>query len=818
MTNSDTTPQHCEQEREKSLRRKLGIPDDAERVIIFAESSHWDPNWKLTSEEYFHQRVVRNLDRAINELLQEPQRVYSVECVFFLRMYWERRPQQQNIIRTLVNEGRLRLTNSGVTTADTLLPDTEAILRDLLIGQEWLRANGMTQEPKVAYFPDSFGHSPALPSILNAAGFNMAAITRIDGMFFIGADYEQPSHFPRLGSSAALLLKKERTLDFVWCCPDGAKVLCHWNAFNYGQGDLLAHRGITRVKMYSAVPDRSNRNVSHKVKRFAAQLAPYSRTPYLFCPIGFDFVRPIANLVTLLDRYNRTNYPKTGIWTTNAGLDDYLSLVSCYRTILPAIELDPNPYWMGFYTSRPSLKKRCYQLVDSLQLAEHLSLLPDNSNAEQAISEELKDAWWIAVVSNHHDFITGTSRDRVVNQEQIPWLEQASTMATAVISRLTSDICISDRQQHPVVKTGLPQWNSRNDNIEVRTPHFTVELSEGTGGGITRVSCPATQRPLLTGISNDLINYKDSGGLWRMGHEYRGGTLEEVARASDSPARLQVRELNDSLEISCVTQLDGQTVHRTLWFYNDTPVIRFRVEGRAAKRRTVTVRFNTSISADQIVMDTPGGVIRRPIQKYYDPTFWPTQHFAHIQGNTEAYGLGLFLDMPGAISYHTDGHIELVALRNATREKAYGFLPLLAMPVTTHEHSVQIFDYALLFTSHGDWRENDIPIISLSIRDKLWAVTGYPKIHELAYSIVTTNRSDVVVTTIKPASRGDGLIIRLYTLTSPGEPVTVTMRDQIVKTAFLCDARERDLKPLEICDGSVHLTMPGTIGTVRLLT
>ncbi|MDR9459561.1 MAG: hypothetical protein RI591_05355, partial [Dehalococcoidia bacterium] len=124
MIKNNATLQHSEQEREKSLRCKLGIPDDAERVIIFAESSHWDPNWKLTSEEYFHQRVVRNLDRAINELLQEPQRVYSVECVFFLRKYWEQRPQQQNIVRALVNEGRLRLTNSGVTTADTLLPDT----------------------------------------------------------------------------------------------------------------------------------------------------------------------------------------------------------------------------------------------------------------------------------------------------------------------------------------------------------------------------------------------------------------------------------------------------------------------------------------------------------------------------------------------------------------------------------------------------------------------------------------------------------------------------------------------------------------------
>jgi alpha-mannosidase len=93
----------------------------------------------------------------LDELARDPRRVYSVECIFFLKRYWDERPERQAAIRDLVNQGRLRLTSSGVTTADTLLPSEEALLRDFLIGQEWLRANGMTQEPRLAYFPDSFG-------------------------------------------------------------------------------------------------------------------------------------------------------------------------------------------------------------------------------------------------------------------------------------------------------------------------------------------------------------------------------------------------------------------------------------------------------------------------------------------------------------------------------------------------------------------------------------------------------------------------------------------------------------------------------------
>ena len=191
-----------QQSTEKTLRRRLGVPDDAQHVLILSESSHWDPNWMLTSEGYYDRFVQENLDQAIAELEREPRRVYSIECMFFLRMYWERNPGQRDKVRDLVNQGRFRLTNSGVTTADTLLPSTEALLRDFLIGQEWLRVNGMQQEPKLAYFTDSFGCSPALPSLLHAAGFDRTAITRIDGMYFMGCDLESSKRFPRPGSSA----------------------------------------------------------------------------------------------------------------------------------------------------------------------------------------------------------------------------------------------------------------------------------------------------------------------------------------------------------------------------------------------------------------------------------------------------------------------------------------------------------------------------------------------------------------------------------------------------------------------------------------
>jgi len=71
-----------------SLRRHLGIPGDAEHVLILAESSHWDPNWLLTSEEYFRRFVRRNLDFAVEQLLAVVMRlrIRKMSCLRSLRL------------------------------------------------------------------------------------------------------------------------------------------------------------------------------------------------------------------------------------------------------------------------------------------------------------------------------------------------------------------------------------------------------------------------------------------------------------------------------------------------------------------------------------------------------------------------------------------------------------------------------------------------------------------------------------------------------------------------------------------------------------
>lgn len=799
----------AQREEERRLRHALGIPEDAKTVLVFGETSHWDPNWLFTSEEYYQRRIARILDEVLYELAQDPRRVFSIESLFFFQRYWERRPDRRALVRELVEQGRLRFTGTGITTPDTLLPSTEAILRDYLHGQEWLRENGMLTEPRLAYLPDDFGHSPALPAMLVALGFDQACVTRIDGMFFVGTDYRGASRYPLVGSSADLLGRELATQDFVWRAPDGSEVLTHWNAFTYFQGDMLAHIGIIRwMGVTFGVPWRTGRHIARRIDKLVSELAPLSKTPYLFCPIGCDFNGPIPGLLTLLDRYNATRFGDTGVFTLNAGMDDYLALVDTHRASLPVLHLDPNPYWMGFYASRPSAKRTVNRVARKLVLAEKLSF---GSEPPPENEEELERAWDLVVLSNHHDFITGTSPDRVYREEQLPWLEEAERLADGSLARVAPSDCTTGECEVPEP----PQWRLNGRNLEVETPWYRLVISEAMGGCI--VSAEVHGQEVLAGPANDLVSYRDSGGLWRMGHEYRGGTFRELVRASDAPARMTVVEREGRLEVSVECELSGRHVERRMWMRRDSPVIRMQIEGSAPRQRTVTCRFPMLSGARSLTMDVPGGVIERPMRKLYSPTFWPARSFAHLVDDA-GWGLATFLGGPASVALTREGVVEWVALRHAPIELAFGFLPMPAHPASGREDEATLLDYAVWLTRSGDYRANLLPRrVRHALRAALFA-PGAPDLDTLANAKVITDHDDVLVTTLKPAHRGEGVIARLRSYVEDGEALEITLRSDVrtIRAAWLCDARERDLHELRTDGGVVSVPIARAITSVRL--
>ncbi|MCK4726630.1 MAG: hypothetical protein KAT29_12535, partial [Anaerolineales bacterium] len=366
-----------------------------------------------------------------------------------------------------------------------------------------------------------------------------------------------------------------------------------------------------------------------------------------------------------------------------------------------------------------------------------------------------------------HDFITGTSPDKVVKEEQVPWLEDAAAATSEIADRLISNL---PRTDAPTERSTIPEWSRVGSRIQIHTKHYVVELDEEAGGAVVSMQT-LDGRTLLAGLSNDLISYRDSGGLWRMGLEFWGGIWKKSVRASDSPTQVQVHEGESDLEIACSTELNGETITRRMWFSEDSPIIRCRVEGRAAEGYSVIVRFDTGLLASELTMGTPGGVVVRSLKRIYAPTFWPLHHFAHIQDADNGSGLAVLQAMPGAVSFQPDGSLEMVALRNATRERIFGIVGIPGNPATGHEWSNYALDYALLFTQSGDWDDNDIPFTAWSHGHNPYDNPDHARLRSLAASAITAEPSNVRVLAIKPASRGEGVIVRLFCPSLPESDV-----------------------------------------------
>lgn len=213
-------------------------------------------------------------------------------------------------------------------------------------------------------------------------------------------------------------------------------------------------------------------------------------------------------------------------------------------------------------------------------------------------------------------------------------------------------------------------------------------------------------------------------------------------------------------------------------------------------------------------MDVPGGVVERPVHKLYSPTYWAARSFAHLRDEASGRGVAVFMGGPACIA-SSGGHLEWVALRHARWERAFGLLPVPAHPASGSDGEVQSFDFALLLTGSGGYRENGLAEMrGRALRDPGEAGLA---LEEIPGSVIELDAGEARVAALKPASRGLGVVARLERL-GP-DPVLAHLRCRLrpIVAARRCDARERDLEPLPVREGVVRLLLQESITSVRLL-
>jgi len=371
-------------------------------TALVVSHTHWDREWYRTFQS-FRRLLVRLTDRLLSIMESNPDYKYFVfdGQTIVLEDYLEIRPENEQRIRNLVQEGRLHI-GPWYVLPDEFLVSGESLLRNLLIGH--LISEKFGRAMKVGYLPDPFGHVAQIPQILQ--GFDIKSF-----MFHRG-----------LGDAWEGL-----NTEFWWEGLDGTKVLAiyqmhgYCNAAGIGYEPAFGEPGTVKVDFDNAV---------ERIRREVADLSRFASTRYLLLNNGCDHLEPQPELPDIL-RY------------ANSKLEDVEVVHSTFEELVEKI-LDENP---NLGTIRGELHWGRYQPLLLGVLSSRLYLKQENFLTQRALEKYAEPmcslAWlkgkpyesafllkaWKYLISNHaHDSICGCSADEV-HRDMLPRFAAARQIA-----------------------------------------------------------------------------------------------------------------------------------------------------------------------------------------------------------------------------------------------------------------------------------------------------------------------------------------------------------------------------------------------------
>ncbi|AXC16261.1 glycosyl hydrolases 38-like (plasmid) [Acidisarcina polymorpha] len=189
--------------------------------------AHLDTEWRWEYPQVIDEYLRKTMEDNFALLEKYPHYTFNFSGANRYRFMKEYFPADFAKVKTYVNEGRWFPAGSSMEEGDVNTPSAEAIIRQILYGNDWFR--GEFGKASAEYMlPDCFGFPASLPSILahsGVRGFSTQKLTWGSSVDIGGRDSLErtPEGTPfNVG---------------VWVGPDGESVLAGLNPGGYG-GDI----------------------------------------------------------------------------------------------------------------------------------------------------------------------------------------------------------------------------------------------------------------------------------------------------------------------------------------------------------------------------------------------------------------------------------------------------------------------------------------------------------------------------------------------------------------------------------------------------
>ena len=824
---------------------KQGVPP---RTFYVMPHSHIDVEWYwtfATTREW----TADILDKAMSLLRRDPDYRFTQDQVVLVKSYWEGLgAEDRAFFKQMVTEGRLAIVGGMLVQPEVAEPSGEALVRQILLGQQWLETT-LGVRTRCGWFIDTFGQVPQIPQILRLAGYDAYVFWR-----------DIPPDYPIESLPA----------DFYCESPDGTRILTHWLAGGYSFNNALLRAVVAHsrtedllvpygsdVSRPTADSDAIRRDLETRLSNL--DIAP-GRVRVTTAPEYFEALRraPGPRPVVRLD-FNppqraqdlRGTYDnRIELKKRNREAEQALYSAECLAAIASAAgyaypTAPLNDLWdkllfthfhdiIGGSHSDPVYLGAMERLGTVLAQAEPMS----EASLRQIVPGPAEGGEWLVAfntlsvlrselcracvprskVTEGAGLRLEDAAGRAVAFRVLDSTDASTSPAETRIEFIAEDVPATGYRSYRLVRGAGRQPSSRRRlgaNF-LENERFHLEWNPRTGD-LTRLRDKRRGEEVLAGPSNVVVFAREQkpnleGNLHLTGE---ATCSSDCASASITPDQDAL-----ALRVRSVTRLSDCLLEREIILWDRMERIDFRTTLRDFTGGDVLVKAAFAPRLDwrkvERVYETPFAATARP-EGHFAARTWVDCSDGHS---------GIALLNRGTPGYWiANSKLELVLLRSLANYKDYQ-RNALGKGVPGYEHSPQTelareqgthqFDYALV-PHAGTWRSGRLPELGLGYNTPLACLAGLgaAAAKDEGRSFIACS-PDFVLTAIKRAEDGRGLIVRGYETRGQAHGVTIRLPRE-VRNVQRANLLEEPGEALPVSRGRVSVDCrPHEIVTLRL--
>ena len=729
------------------LAKKNG--DTAVKYTVFGQS-HLDLAWLWTHEET-KRKSARTYSNQLALMEKYPEYRFllcSPTVLENLKAYY---PNLYKRVQEKVKTGQFIPEGAVYIESDTNLPNGESLIQQFVRGKRWFKQE-FDVDSKMAWMPDTFGFSGALPQIMKGCEVPYFATQKL-----LRSDPEC-EQFPYN--------------IFWWEGIDGSKVLSHIYKKNNAQ--FTPDGLITRWE--------DDRNQKENIDG-------------MFFPFGFGDGGGGPTEI-MMETYLRCKDLEGLPRCEMASPIDYfeeIDISNVENTYYGELYL---AWHRGTYTTQAKIKKGVRKAEFALREAQYLAGLLRIKQAklsekelrvlEEAI-QQIEENWQILLFQEFHDILPGTGIHKVC-EEAVEALDEVIKSSkelaqklllilaggTAIFNSLSWDRHVGngdiipacgyqkyckDLSELPVMRQNVKVVPTMEDGqiSEVKIEHPLYYATVDSQGRIISLINRVTKYELAEEPLNALKMYQDINvdyDAWELGSMY-----QKVPVDLDGKVTLSVEEKTNSdnsskVIIHATREETYFTMHQDIVFDEQSMWIDFKTKINWHERhRILKVDFPTTIYTKEAIEEIQFGYVKRPTHKsrQYEKDMYETSHHKYAALTDGRNGFALLNDCKYGISAE-DSRMSLTLLKAPV-------MPDMTADMGEHELSYAIY----LFD--GAFQDSDVPQMGYeyNLTPTIVDDVEMEESTVMEESFFQVESPSVMIDTCKPAmDMGNGVVLRMY--------------------------------------------------------